>query len=162
MAMSSAFMGPWFAWWYPYLAANYASIWTRLGLELFTAQFLHVGFLMCYYLQHFGSLPSWNEFVKLAIELVQVDLLIFSPIALINFKFIPVGIWQTVFVNTGYVTVVEPVGSLVINNGLQVQQLFNFWDNKLTCHEINLTPFHCILARKNEWNLIFAYFSTDK
>merc|ERR1719234_639555 len=53
MAISSAFMGPWFAWWYPYLAANYASIWTRLGLELLTAQFLHVGFLMCYYIQHF-------------------------------------------------------------------------------------------------------------
>ena len=42
MALSAAFMGPWFAWWYPYLARNYTSVWTRLGLELLTGSWFDV------------------------------------------------------------------------------------------------------------------------
>ena len=38
MACASAFMGPWFAWWYPYLATNVASLWSRFGLELLTGK----------------------------------------------------------------------------------------------------------------------------
>ena len=78
---------------------------------------------MFYYWLHYNTLPSWDEFIELAIQLVQVDLMIFTPIALINFTLIPVGISQTIFVNTAYVLFVEPVGSLIINNGLQVGQL---------------------------------------
>ena len=40
-AISGAFMGPWFAWWFPFLARHYASVWTRLGLELLTS-FFHI------------------------------------------------------------------------------------------------------------------------
>ena len=40
MASCAAFMGPWFAWWYPYLARNYASIWTQLALELMSGPVL--------------------------------------------------------------------------------------------------------------------------
>ena len=78
---------------------------------------------MSYYVLHYSTLPSWNEFIELAVQLVQVDLVIFTPIALINFTLIPVGLSQTIFVNTAYVLFVEPVGSLIINNGLQVEQL---------------------------------------
>ena len=78
---------------------------------------------MSYYVLHYSTLPSWNEFIELAVQLVQVDLVIFTPIALINFTLIPVGLSQTIFVNTAYVLFVEPVGSLIINNGLQVGQL---------------------------------------
>merc|ERR1739838_420114 len=90
MAISAAFMGPWFAWWYPFLARNYSSVWTRLGLELLTAPVLHVTFLLQYSLLHFSHLPSRSEFIDLLVQLLQVDLLIYSPIALFNFAYIPV------------------------------------------------------------------------
>ena len=48
LLITAAFMGPWFAWWYPFLAAKYASIYTRLGLELFTGMgFCHGIVLTC-------------------------------------------------------------------------------------------------------------------
>ena len=43
----------------------------------------------------------------LVLQLLQVDMLIYSPIALINFKFIPVGLSQTVFVNATDLAVIE-------------------------------------------------------
>merc|ERR1711892_1327455 len=42
-AISGAFMRPWFAWWFPFLARHYASVWTLLGLELLTTPFLPAG-----------------------------------------------------------------------------------------------------------------------
>ena len=95
------------------------------NLNHYKAPFLHVGFLSFYSQLHFSSLPSFAEFRDLLVQLLTVDLLIYSPIALINFKFIPAGLYQTIFVNTAYVLVVEPIGSLIINNGVTVYQLFD-------------------------------------
>ena len=170
-------MGPWSAWWYPYLARNYTSVWSRLILELLTgpvsctktmhfwlwntllelfqrfwdfsknlykAPFLHVGFLSCYSHLHFSSLPCRNEFFYLLVQLLTVDLLIYSPIALINFKFIPPGLYQTIFVNAAYVLVVEPIGSLIINNGVTVYQLFDRLKS-LSLQKSNKTWWSCTI-----------------
>ena len=50
---------------------------------------------------------EWEELMGLVLQLLQVDMLIYSPIALINFKFIPVGLSQTVFVNATDLAVIE-------------------------------------------------------
>ena len=73
-----------------------------------------------------------------------MDLLIYSPIALFNFAFIPPGLYQTIFVNTAYVLIVEPIGSLIINNGMQVADLWR-------------SAVNALLA----WNHIIEFTSTE-
>ena len=86
--------------------------------------FLHTAFLVCYSYLHKGLLPETDEFVYLVKELVKVDVVLYTPVALFNFRFIPVGIWQTVFVNAAYVFIVEPIGSMIINDGFTLDSLF--------------------------------------
>ena len=58
-------------------------------------------------------------------------MLIYTPIAFINFKFIPPGLYQTIFVNAAYVLLVEPIGSLIINDGLEITKLWEMVKNNL-------------------------------
>jgi len=136
-AISGAFMGPWFAWWFPFLARHYASVWTRLGLELLTTPFLHAGFVLCYSQLRHGKWPTWDVFIDKIIQLLQVDLLIYSPIALFNFAFIPAGIYQTIFVNAAYVLLVEPIGSLIINNGVRLVDVLRLVKRQIIRDEVN-------------------------
>ena len=62
---------------------------------------------MLYGVIHYSKVLEWEELMGLLLQLLQVDMLIYSPIALINFKFIPVGLSQTVFVNATDLAVIE-------------------------------------------------------
>ena len=91
--------------------------------DAFKVPFLHTAFLVCYSYLHKGQLPEFDEFIHLVKELVKVDVVLYTPVALFNFRFIPAGIWQTVFVNAAYVFIVEPIGSMIINDGFSLDKL---------------------------------------
>lgn len=59
-------------------------------------------------------------------SLILADVLLFLPICYTNFKFIPVGIWQTVYINAMYVLIVEPIGSMIINGDIDFSEIVGF------------------------------------
>ena len=82
-----------------------------------------MAFVLLYGAIHHAKLLERGEMVGLVGELLQVDMLIYTPIALFNFKFIPVGLSQTAFVNATDLAIIEPLESLIINNGMRVIDL---------------------------------------
>ena len=125
MTVSASILGPWFAWWFPYLNKFYSSYITRTLLELLTVPFLHTVFLSIYSHMHYDKMPSIPELINLIYQLVAIDFILYFPVALFNFRFIPPGIYQTIFVNAAYVFMVEPLGSLIINDGLRIQDILS-------------------------------------
>ena len=56
-------------------------------------------------------------------DLILADILLFLPICYTNFRYVPVGIWQTVYINSMYVLFVEPVGSMIINGDIDFSEI---------------------------------------
>ncbi|CBY34258.1 unnamed protein product [Oikopleura dioica] len=121
----SHFLGPWYKWWYGILnkRPNLTPL-MKTGIDVSTSPFLHFTFLAFYILIHEHKIIDAKRSWENMIELIKLDLLLFLPICYTNFKFIPPGIWQTVYINAMYVIIVEPVCSMIINDNVQ---LFDFF-----------------------------------
>jgi hypothetical protein len=111
--------------WYAFLNSVPRSVLTMTALDFMVAPFIHCTFLVLYYLIHEKKIIDFDQLFETMKNLILADLFLFLPICYTNFKFIPVGIWQTVYINSMYVIVVEPVGSIIINDDVGFFEVFS-------------------------------------